>query len=152
MFKEDLRREVAIKKINKDFPLRFIQLSSSFFKRDTELTPEAQEREASIIGDNVSCNGDKKQNAKNNIDNTDNISTQTSDNLCVICYTNPPNTLAEPCGHGSICSECIFQLIQKDRKCPLCRHEMATIYIVKREKGSKVVKLDKEIAFSVDQH
>lgn len=151
MFKDDLRRELAIKKINKDFPLRFIQLSSTFFKKDTDLTPEAQELEKSVICDNISSNGDLKPTAKANVDIPDNISTKTGENFCVICYTNPPNTLAEPCGHSSICDECIFELLQREKKCPLCRKEMATIYIIKREKGSKVVKLDKEIAFSEDQ-
>jgi hypothetical protein len=40
---------------------------------------------------------------------------------CIICYTNEPNIIIEPCGHGGMCQGCMLNLIQKERICPFCR-------------------------------
>jgi len=161
MFKGELRTEISLKKVRSDYPLRFIQLSGSFFKRESDLTNEQKAHEDDVTQDNVSVvNGDidGKQDAKPKaqkpkIDNTDKVSVQSAGvTTCIICYTNEPNTLAEPCGHGGVCEDCMFQLIQKDRNCPFCRKEMDTIYLVKKQPGTNVIKLDKEIALSMDKY
>jgi len=162
MFKDDLRREISLKKVRSDYPLRFIQLSSSFFKRESDLTEDEKKQELDMTKDNIQqdeIEGKEKELAKSpkkddkKVDVADNVSSMSEGNtLCIICYTNPPNTLVEPCGHGGVCEECIFQLIKKERICPFCRKEMDTIYLVKKTPGSNVVKLDKEIALSVDRY
>lgn len=40
---------------------------------------------------------------------------------CVVCLSNPRNTILIPCRHMCICSECTEGLINIDGKCPLCR-------------------------------
>lgn len=40
---------------------------------------------------------------------------------CVVCLSNPRNTILIPCRHMCICSECTDGLINIDGKCPLCR-------------------------------
>lgn len=130
------------------------------------MTQEEKQHEDNMTQDNVSIVNEEgiKENAKpqkdnkknkteTKVDNTDKVSVQSNGNsACIICYTNPPNTLAEPCGHGGVCEECMFQLIQKDRNCPFCRQEMDTIYIVKKQPGTNIIKLDKEIALSMDRY
>lgn len=162
MFKDDLRREISLKKVRSDYPLRFIQLSSSFFKRESDLTEEERKKELDMTKDVIEqedIDGTKKECAKDHkkedpkVQVADNVSSMSEGNTaCIICYTNPPNTLVEPCGHGGVCEECIFQLIKKERICPFCRKEMDTIYLVTKTPGSNVIKLDKEIALSVDRY
>lgn len=96
--------------------------------------------------------GVKELAKKKSVDNSDSISNVSMSDCCVICYTNKPDTVVEPCGHGALCQECMFTLIKKERKCPMCREMMDTIYIVKKSKESNIVKLDKEIALSFDQY
>lgn len=138
MFKDDLRKEISLKKISKDFPLKFIQLSSSFFKRDTEMTKEeikSEDNMADADQDEESPNVEnvvvEEAQAKPDTEGNDN---------CIICYTNEPNIIIEPCGHGGMCQGCMLNLIQKEKICPFCRKSMDHIYIVKTSKGSNIVK------------
>ena len=138
MFKEDLRKEISLRKINSDFPLKFvsdfvikriqIQLSSSFFKRDTDLTPEEREHENNITQDNIDVgeieNSETKKRrlskSKENLEGVDVLSEEPF--TCIICYEKEPNTIIEPCGHGGLCADCMLNLIQKEKICPLCRN------------------------------
>ena len=44
-----------------------------------------------------------------------------SKDRCIVCAGNPIEVLIEPCGHVSVCRECV----RKMHKCPICREEMA---------------------------
>lgn len=51
---------------------------------------------------------------------------------CVICLTNPRDTIMDPCMHLCICQDCSKHLMEKRmRKCPICRKSvvMKKIYI-----------------------
>lgn len=137
MFKDDLRKEISLKKISKDFPLKFIQLSSSFFKRDTELSQEEKRTEENM----ADADGEEPVGVENVVvqDAQPKSDAGGNDN-CIICYTNEPNIIIEPCGHGGMCQGCMLNLIQKERICPFCRKNMDHIYIVKTSKGSNIVK------------
>eukprot|EP01017_Pseudomicrothorax_dubius_P048518 TRINITY_DN8840_c0_g1_i2.p1 TRINITY_DN8840_c0_g1~~TRINITY_DN8840_c0_g1_i2.p1 ORF type:complete len:113 (-),score=17.41 TRINITY_DN8840_c0_g1_i2:87-425(-) len=43
---------------------------------------------------------------------------------CVICLTEPVNTVIEPCKHMCLCHNCADELEKKSRKCPMCRQVM----------------------------
>lgn len=151
MFKEDLRKEVALRKINKEYPLKFIQLSSSFFKKDTDLTEEEIAKENDMTLDDITMHATQtKDTAQQNNTNVDNDALSEGETLCLICYERPPNVIIEPCGHGGVCSTCVLNLIQKEKICPLCREKMETIYVIQINKNDKKVKLDQEITLSVD--
>ena len=49
------------------------------------------------------------------------ISEAIENNLCVICFANPPNAVYLPCGHGSICVECTKDIFETTNTCPICR-------------------------------
>jgi hypothetical protein len=46
---------------------------------------------------------------------------ESTSNECVICYTNPRNTVILPCRHLCICNECANIVRTQTNKCPLCR-------------------------------
>lgn len=53
-------------------------------------------------------------------------------NLCIICYQKERNVAIFPCGHTSLCSECVHVLRTMTNKCPICKtviEEERTIYI-----------------------
>lgn len=48
-----------------------------------------------------------------------------SENPCVICMTNKPQCVLIPCMHCGLCIGCV-NLLQKTKKCPLCREKIYT--------------------------
>ena len=50
-----------------------------------------------------------------------------SDECCVICLTNPKDTISKPCKHVSLCSSCAQVVFQSERKCPVCRQGITEI-------------------------
>ncbi|EEA05215.1 zinc finger, C3HC4 type domain-containing protein [Cryptosporidium muris RN66] len=43
------------------------------------------------------------------------------DDLCVICLTNPKQTILLPCRHACLCIECTSNLLARKISCPVCR-------------------------------
>lgn len=43
------------------------------------------------------------------------------EDLCVICFSNPQNSVNMPCGHGSLCIECSLDVLKKSDDCCICR-------------------------------
>ena len=41
--------------------------------------------------------------------------------LCTICFTNPVNTMCDPCKHMCLCNECVPALKKNTSVCPMCR-------------------------------
>lgn len=103
MFKDDLRREISLKTIAKDYPMKFIRLSSSFFQRDV-----GNEDDISQDVRNPDLEQDKSDVK---IVNPSNLPEEKSgdEQNCIICYTNAPNIIAEPCGHGGVCDKCMLE-------------------------------------------
>ena len=53
------------------------------------------------------------------------------DKNCVICMSNPRNTIIEPCVHICICDYCAnLMRAQVNRKCPMCRTGNSHIEVV----------------------
>lgn len=44
-----------------------------------------------------------------------------SNEKCIICITNPPTTMVEPCRHVCLCEECAVTLQNNSTQCPVCR-------------------------------
>lgn len=44
-----------------------------------------------------------------------------TDETCLICMTELPNVLINPCEHFCLCIECAKELIKTTSKCPICR-------------------------------
>lgn len=47
--------------------------------------------------------------------------------LCVICFCNPQNAVYMPCGHGSTCTECSLDILEKNDECCICREVVETM-------------------------
>jgi hypothetical protein len=50
-----------------------------------------------------------------------NLSEQVSKTICAICYKNKINILLEPCCHMCLCEQCLSELSNYSRYCPICR-------------------------------
>jgi hypothetical protein len=52
---------------------------------------------------------------------------------CLICFTEdlPAERAIAPCGHSDFCAQCHLRLrrLHKDKKCPICKAENATIVV-----------------------
>ena len=59
-----------------------------------------------------------------------------SEDLCYICYTNPPNAVIQECGHGGICADCAIQTIKTKGQCMECRAEVK--HVIKIEVDPKM--------------
>lgn len=53
-----------------------------------------------------------------------------SDDMCVICFNEPADSIVAPCGHMGICHHCLEQWFIKNKNCPICRTEPATFKVV----------------------
>lgn len=49
---------------------------------------------------------------------------------CVICMTEPNDTVVLPCRHVCLCSECAKQLRLQSNKCPVCRHPIQELIVI----------------------
>ena len=61
------------------------------------------------------------------------------DDYCVICLTNPKETISKPCKHVSLCSSCANVVFQSERKCPVCRQgisEIIPFQIINKQTGT----------------
>ena len=47
-----------------------------------------------------------------------------SEALCSICFEEPANYAAVPCGHKCGCKECFQTVMNKDMRCPICRTDI----------------------------
>eukprot|EP00347_Sterkiella_histriomuscorum_P003446 403364265 len=49
------------------------------------------------------------------------------DKVCLICLSEPRNTIIMPCGHLCVCSDCGDKLNQKNQNCPICRATISSL-------------------------
>ena len=49
------------------------------------------------------------------------------DDSCVICYNKPPTHAIIPCGHHSICDDCVSTCKKTLKICPICRSAITSI-------------------------
>lgn len=58
------------------------------------------------------------------------------EDLCIICYTYPQNSVCMPCGHGSTCIKCANTFVSDTGKCSICREKV--IQVIEIENGKSV--------------
>lgn len=56
---------------------------------------------------------------------------------CVICMTEPKDTLIVPCRHMCMCSECAKELRLQSNKCPICRQPIQELVGIKINNGDE---------------
>ena len=64
-------------------------------------------------------------------------SMENTEELCVICTTDPREILLLPCRHIAICADCYEEVKDRTKQCPICRMDIsAAINFSKREQSS----------------
>ena len=53
---------------------------------------------------------------------------------CIVCYTNPPATLFNPCGHGGLCEECVRHYLKDKEECIYCKEKINEVYLLVEDK------------------
>ncbi|KAL7066155.1 zinc finger, C3HC4 type domain-containing protein [Cryptosporidium serpentis] len=66
-----------------------------------------------LYGLNITNNSINEQNKSND--------KYSQDDPCVICLTNPKQTILLPCRHACLCIECTNNLLARNISCPVCR-------------------------------
>lgn len=46
---------------------------------------------------------------------------ETSKVTCVVCQDKPISFMSHPCKHVCLCEVCVYDLIEHDNRCPICR-------------------------------
>jgi len=54
-----------------------------------------------------------------------------SEQLCFVCYDQPPKAVLMECGHAGLCTDCAVQLMERRRgqvgQCPICRSHITCV-------------------------
>eukprot|EP00271_Cylindrocystis_brebissonii_P005041 TRINITY_DN16991_c0_g1_i1.p1 TRINITY_DN16991_c0_g1~~TRINITY_DN16991_c0_g1_i1.p1 ORF type:complete len:452 (+),score=103.49 TRINITY_DN16991_c0_g1_i1:355-1710(+) len=64
------------------------------------------------------------------------VSTREANKECVICLTETRDTLALPCRHLCLCSDCAKALRNQSNKCPICRTVVQSLLQIKLANGA----------------
>lgn len=81
------------------------EIKSIYGIKDSQKTPSKGGDEAAQVG--VAEEGEGKE--------------------CLICLSEPRNTLIMPCGHLCVCSTCGNELQTKKYDCPICRGAIGSL-------------------------
>ena len=66
-----------------------------------------------------------------------------TEDLCVICITDPREILLLPCRHVAMCAECYEEVKERTRQCPICRANItAAINFGKNKKETNDVEIE----------
>ena len=84
IFKNELKREIYLRFLSKNFIFPLDQISEFYFSRK-------QKRNQNVELNSVEGEREFKEDNKE------------GNQYCVICYEDSPNILFEPCNHGAIC-------------------------------------------------
>lgn len=57
------------------------------------------------------------------------------EDLCIICFSNPQNSVNMPCGHGSLCINCSLDVLEKSDTCCICRELVEQVLELDMEKS-----------------
>jgi len=55
------------------------------------------------------------------------------ENLCIICFSEPPNCVFLDCGHGGTCLTCSLDIMERNNSCVLCRETVTQLIEIERK-------------------
>ena len=64
-----------------------------------------------------------------NENNTVSINDSINGATCLICFSNPPDSVIMDCGHGGICYDCAVEIWKKSNECYLCRNVLLNLLL-----------------------
>ena len=59
------------------------------------------------------------------------------ESLCIICFSNKPNSVFLECGHGGVCLDCAIDTMKRNNACTLCRKEVVQILEIELLNGTE---------------
>ena len=57
-------------------------------------------------------------------DNSDECAACSTDAVCSVCMSTPRSIRVGPCGHACLCAECHARVMQRNKRCPVCREHI----------------------------
>lgn len=170
IYKNELRKEISLRTLSKNFSFKVIQYSAVFFKKE-ELThaqqelknelarplpnenegeksdPKKKDQLPEIKEEKECCNHEITTNAGSKIQEIDAKSFIESE--CIVCYDNPANIIMDPCGHGGLCKECALEYVKNEDKCMIGRQKIEKLYVIEYNKEQKCYFAKGEIKLKV---
>jgi hypothetical protein len=123
IYKDDLRKEISLRTLKKNFSFKVIQYSSVFFKKDEDET----------IADEKKCKSDNDTTVTEDSENDKKI----EETDCVICFDAKPNIIHDPCGHGGVCKNCSLEYVKNENTCMFCRTKIDRLFVIEYSESKK---------------
>lgn len=129
IYKNELRKEISLRTLSKNFSFKVIQYSAVFFKKQAVAAKEALEKiEEQQNHQEVA---EKKKGVPIN---THDEARKHEDSECIVCYDQKPNIIHDPCGHGGLCKGCALEYIRNEDTCMFCRTKIQKLYLIEYSK------------------
>lgn len=129
IYKNELRKEISLRTLSKNFSFKVIQYSAVFFKKQGVAAKQALEK----IENQNNQNGEVAEKKKVPI-NVQNEAKKHEDSECIVCYDRKPNIIHDPCGHGGLCKGCALEYIKNETTCMFCRVKIQKFYLIEFSK------------------
>jgi hypothetical protein len=123
IYKNEIRKEISLRFLTKDFSFKVIQYSSVFFKKETEQSKEEQSKAFQSKTETVQEETTSQELVGQFIPEPANAE-------CIVCFDASPNIVQDPCGHGGICRECALEYMKTEEKCMVCREKISRLYLI----------------------
>jgi len=69
------------------------------------------------------------------------LKTISSDEKCIICMINNPNTCYIPCKHGGVCKSCAIIFAKDKEECPICRVKLIKAIFYEKRTDSEYIEI-----------
>lgn len=127
IYKNDLRREISLRTLSKNFSFKVIQYSAVFFKTEDKCNEIEEKGKAEEKENSVETKNEINENKEGKVH---------EDSECVICFDAKPNIIYDPCGHGAVCKECSLEYIKNEETCMFCRKRIEKLYIIEYDQNN----------------
>jgi hypothetical protein len=148
IYKNELRKEISLRTLSKNFSFKVIQYSSVFFKKQGIAAKEELQK---IEEKNEAMNEKNDQIAEKKKIQINNVGEahKHEDTECIVCYDQKPNILHDPCGHGGLCKACALEYIRNENTCMFCRVKIQKLYLIEysKEEGCHYAKGEIKLKF-----
>ena len=145
IYKNELRKEISLRTLSKNFSFKVIQYSAVFFKKQGVAAKEALQKIEERNNENSEIAEEKKVVPIS----TANEAQKYEDAECIVCYDKKPNILHDPCGHGGLCKTCALEYIRNESTCMFCRVKIQKLFLIEysKEEGCHYAKGEIKLKF-----
>lgn len=140
IYKNELRKEISLRTLSKNFSFKVIQYSAVFFKKEAVQAKEELEKieeKNENNNENINENKNEEVREKKVIPITANEAHKHEDAECIVCYDSRPNIIHDPCGHGGLCKSCALEYIRNENTCMFCRTKIQKLFLIEYSQEEK---------------